>query len=397
MQIHNVSLKSSVLIVDDSPKNLQVLGSCLKEVGLHVEFAIDGHSALAWLKKARFDLILLDIMMPGIDGFEVCRKIKADTSTYDIPVIFITAVTELDSIVKGFNAGASDYITKPFILDELLVRVKTQLESVRSKQLIIEYLRKIEEKNKDIKSSIDYARYIQYAILNSSENDSKHVPDYFIIDSPKDILSGDFYWTNCVKDQVIFAVMDCTGHGVPGALMSILGVTFLNEIIIHAGIIQPEKILEELRIKLIGALGQTNNLVSVKDGMEGAVLVFNTSTSEIQFSGTQNPVVHISGSQINVTKSDKTPIGFFDNPTQFSLNSIKIKSGDMVYMFTDGYVDQFGGPDSKKIMKKRFKELLLRFHTLPLEMQKNKLEEFLNDWKGDLEQTDDILVFGIKF
>ena len=169
--------------------------------------------------------------------------------------------------------------------------------------------------------------------------------------------------------------MDCTGHGVPGALMSILGLTLLNDIIIHSDIIQADKILEKLRMRLIHALGQSNAVVSVKDGMEGAVLVFNPDTSEIQFSGTQNPVIHICESQINIIKSDKTPIGFFDSLTTYSLNSINIKSGDMIYLFTDGYVDQFGGPDSKKIMSRRFRELLLKYHKLPLPEQKSKLEE----------------------
>ena len=397
MKRENVTTNSSVLIVDDNPRNLQVLGSFLKEAGLLVDFAVNGHSALEWLNKRRFDLILLDIMMPGMNGFEVCRKIKENPVTCQIPVIFITAVTDTESIVKGFNIGAVDYITKPFIQDELLVRVKTQLEVVRSKQLILDYLSKIEEKNKNINNSIDYARYIQNAVLHTSETSSNHIPDHFIIDCPKDILSGDFYWINSIQDKAIFAVMDCTGHGVPGALMSILGLTFLNDIIIHAGILQPDKILESLRYKIILALGQNKDIVSVKDGMEGSVLIFNPETSNVKFSGTQNPVIHISDHKINIIKADKTPIGFYDRPTTYSLNSIKMKSGDMIYMFSDGYIDQFGGPDSKKIMSRRFRELLLKYHDLPLLAQKTKLEEYLNCWRCNLEQTDDILVVGIRF
>ncbi len=397
MQQSNAIASYSVLIVDDNPRNLQVLGSFLKEEGLLVEFAIDGGAALQWVNNRRFDLVLLDIMMPGMSGIEVCRKMKENPFTRDIPVIFITAVTDTSTIVEGFSAGAVDYITKPFIQDELLIRVKTQLEAVRSKQLILDYLNKIEEKNKNINSSIDYARYIQNAVLHTSETSSNHIPDHFIIYSPKDILSGDFYWINSIQDQVIFAVMDCTGHGVPGALMSILGLTLLNDIIIHAGILQPEKILENLRHKIILALGQNKDIVSVKDGMEGSVLIFNPKSSSITFSGTQNPVIHISDNKINIIRADKTPIGFYDKPTTYTLNSIDVKSGDMIYLFSDGYIDQFGGPASKKIMSRRFRELLLKYHEIPLSIQKNKLEEYLRSWRGDLEQTDDILVVGIRF
>ncbi|OFX42017.1 MAG: hypothetical protein A2X03_10780 [Bacteroidetes bacterium GWA2_40_15] len=397
MELDNTSTKSSVLIVDDNPRNLQVLGGFLKEKGLLVEFAIDGHSALEWFNKRRFDLILLDIMMPGMNGFEVCRKIKENPVTCDIPVIFITAVSDTDSIVKGFNIGAVDYITKPFIQDELLVRIKTQLEAVRSKQLILEYLSNIEEKNKNINSSIDYARYIQNAVIQTSETSSKYLPDYFIIDHPKDILSGDYYWINNIDGQVIFAVMDCTGHGVPGALMSILGTTFLNDIICHKKILQPDKILECLREKLIHSLGQKQNSVVVKDGMEGSVVNFDQSTSTLTFAGSLNPMVHIRNNEMTLLKADRFPIGFYDKEAKFSLNTIKINKDDMVYLYSDGYIDQFGGPDSKKIKSKGFRELLLTYHELPLMAQKTKLEEYLNLWRGNLEQTDDILVVGIRF
>jgi sigma-B regulation protein RsbU (phosphoserine phosphatase) len=388
---------SSILIVDDNVRNLQVLGGFLKNEGLVAEFAIDGISAIDWLEKKKFDLILLDIMMPGMDGFEVCCRIKNNPAIADIPVIFITAKSDSESIIKGFNSGAVDYITKPFIQSELLARVKTHLNIIKSKEQIVQDLNKIEEKNKNINSSIEYARNIQNAVLSTSEFNLKYLPEHFILNSPKDILSGDFYWINNIREQVIFAVMDCTGHGVPGALMSILGVTLLNETILHENILQPDKILESLRRKLIFSLGQRQAIINVKDGIEGSVINYDHESGILKFAGTLNPIIHIHDHEINEIRGDRIPIGFYEKVATFSLKTLNIKKGDIIYLFSDGYMDQFGGPEFKKIMSKRFKELLLKVHNLPLISQKTEIFDYLVQWKGDREQTDDILVVGIRF
>ncbi|MBA4322251.1 MAG: hypothetical protein C0408_05475, partial [Odoribacter sp.] len=230
----------SVLVVDDNVRNLQVLGGFLQAEGMSVEFALDGNSALDWLMKKKFDLILLDIMMPGIDGYEVCSRIKKNTGLNGIPVIFLTAKTDSDSIVKGFECGAVDYVTKPFIGSELLARVNTQIEIKRSKDNLKQYLLDIEDRNRNITNSIEYARYIQKAIFNKSKTFSKLLPEHFLLFLPKDIVSGDFYWFCKADDLIIIAVMDCTGHGVPGALMSILGITLLNEIVLNKKIVRPD-------------------------------------------------------------------------------------------------------------------------------------------------------------
>jgi phosphoserine phosphatase RsbU/P len=387
---------SSILIVDDNKANLQVLGGILQKEGIPVEFALDGKSALTWLGKRRFDLVLLDIMMPGMDGYQVCSAMKNNPEICDIPVIFITAQTDTESIIKGFNTGAIDYVTKPFIQDELLARVKTHIKAVKSKQQILEYLTEIEEHNKDISNSIAYARNIQNAVLNTTPIQQDNLPDYFVLNKPKNVLSGDFSWINFLNNQIFFAVMDCTGHGVPGALMSILGATLLNETIIHEEIVQPDKILEVLRRKLISALGQNKDIVDVKDGIEGSVINFNPTTSEVKYAGTQNPLLHFCDHKMDEIKPDKIPIGFYEKQTKYSLKTIQVKKGDMIYMFSDGFMDQFGGPDSKKIMSRRFKEFLFKINALPLDTQKTKLLEYLLWWQKDLEQTDDILVVGIR-
>lgn len=175
-----ISKRPSVLVVDDNVKNLQILGGILQNEGFKVEFALDGMSALSWLEVHKFDLILLDIMMHGMDGFEVCTQIKANHNCCDIPIIFITAQTDSDSIVKGFEKGAVNYITKPFIKRELLARVSTQLNIKKSNDQAINYLKDIEEKSKNLSDSIEYARYIQ--------NDSS--------EQKKIILSEFGHWKN---------------------------------------------------------------------------------------------------------------------------------------------------------------------------------------------------------
>jgi DNA-binding response OmpR family regulator len=388
----------SVLIVDDNVKNLQILGGFLQNEKLIVEFAIDGMSALSWLDKKKFDLILLDIMMPSMDGYEVCSIIKKNPAISDIPIIFITAKIDSESIIKGFETGAVDYITKPFIQSELLIRVKAQLNIKKANEQLIHYLNEIEQRNRQISDSIDYARYIQNAVISTSEKNLKFLPEYFILDLPKDVLSGDFYWLYKADNKIIIAVMDCTGHGIPGALMSILGITLLNETVLHDHILQPDKILESLRLKIINALGSKIEYgnIHIKDGIEGSVICFNTESNRLQYSASFNPLILIHAGEISHIKADRIPIGYYEVNRNFTLHEIDFEKNDIIYLFSDGIIDQFGGPKEKRFMIKYLKELLLSNHDKTMIRQKEMITEELNQWKGDLVQTDDILVLGIR-
>jgi DNA-binding response OmpR family regulator len=391
------SEKSKILIVDDNVKNLQVLGGFLQNEGYSVEFALEGNSAIDWISRNSFDLVLLDIMMPGIDGYEVCRTVKKESKNKDLPIIFLTAKIDHESIIEGFGAGAVDYITKPFIKDELLARVKTHLEIKKSRDRLAEYLGVIEEKSRNITASIEYAKNIQEAMLKTSSEFRDLIPEHFILYQPKDIVSGDFYWFTCIDNLTIIAVMDCTGHGVPGALMSTLGVTLLNEIVLANKILRPDLILENLRTKLIKALSQKGFLGIIKDGIEGSVFCFDTLMRQFHYSGSCNSMIIIHDGELQEIKPKRIPIGYSDKEVDFENVSLDLSKNDLVYMFSDGYVDQFGGPVSKRFMIKRFKDILLKSNKLPLEEQREiLLSEFLM-WKGDSDQTDDILVLGIRF
>jgi|WetSurMetagenome_2_1015567.scaffolds.fasta_scaffold04522_3 phosphoserine phosphatase RsbU/P len=393
----NISNLPSILIVDDNVKNLQILGSFLQKEEILVEFALDGISALDWLERKRFDLILLDIMMPGMDGFEVNSIIKKKYIDYEIPVIFITAKSDSESIVRAYEAGAVDYITKPFIQSELLARVLSQLNIKKTNEKNIRYLHEIEEQNRNINESIEYARYIQNAISSFSKNNLEYLPEHFILDLPKDVLSGDFYWLHKADNKFIIAVMDCTGHGIPGALMSIMGTSLLNETVIHNHIEQPDKILESIRSKIIYALGQEKGTGYIKDGIEGTVLCFDFVSNKLMYSGSFNPLIFVHDDEIFELKTDRIPIGYYEKEGNFNLHHIDIEKNDIIYLFSDGMSDQFGGPKIKKFMLKKLKEVLKYNHNMPMALQKEILLDEFYRWKGDIIQTDDILILGIRF
>jgi CheY-like chemotaxis protein len=386
----------SVLVVDDNVKNLQILCGFLQNEGMMVEFALDGMSALNWLEKKNFDLILLDIMMPGMDGFEVCSLIKKNPVISEIPIILITAITDSESIIKGFETGAVDYITKPFIKSELLIRVKTQIEIKRSRDEIARNLKEIEYKNKLITYSIQYAKTIQTAVLKASQNGLILFPEHFCLSLPKDIVSGDFYWLNRIDNKLLAGVFDCTGHGIPGAFMSILGVTLLNETVIREKIDDPHLILNRLRGKIIEALGQKGIYFEVKDGMDGSIISYDLINKTLVYSGAFNPMYLIRDAEIIELRGDRMSLSYSDNMSDFSCQEIKTRPDDLIYLFTDGYRDQFGGQNHKKFSSTHFKELLIMHHKDPLEVQKQLLLDAYLNWKGKEEQVDDITIVGLK-
>ncbi len=394
---HNgTAVETSILIVDDNPKNLQILGNYLQNEGYHVEFALEGDSALKWVERMEFDLILLDIMMPGRDGYDVCKIIKSVPVKQKIPIIFLTAKTDTESIVKGFDSGAVDYITKPFNQKELLARVRTQIELKRNRDEIAKNLEDIEYKNKLITYSIQYAQTIQSAVIKASQNGSAVFKEQFFLFLSRNIVSGDFYWFHNTGRKILAGVFDCTGHGIPGAFMSILGITLLNETVIREEIVEPPLILKRLREKIIEALGQKGECFEVKDGMDGAIISYDLNNKTLVYSGAFNPVFILRNNDIIELKGDKKSLAYSENLSDFSLQKMILHPDDIIYMFTDGYKDQFGGQDMKKLGSCRFRELLIRSHKNPLETQKQLLLDALNDWKGNEEQVDDITVVGLK-
>ncbi len=389
------SEQQRILIVDDSTENIDILGDALSDYKRMV--ALNGKKALELVTGDNPpDLILLDIVMPGMDGYEVCKRLKANENTREIPVIFLTAKTESESIIKGFTLGAADYVTKPFNLGELMARVTTQLALKKSKDDITRYLKEIESKNTLITDSILYAESIQNAILPDMEFMKKEMPEHFVLLKPKDIVSGDFYWVKKINNFLIIAAVDCTGHGVPGAFMSMLGTSFLNETVSKAKFDKANEILERLRKMVKVSLKQTGKDIEQKDGMDMALCILDLDNKEMQYAGAYNPLYLIRDGELIEYKADRQPVGFHYVEKEFTNHVIRLQEGDAIYIFSDGFYDQLGGAKNKKFMSKNFQSLLLEINKKSMDQQKDLLDKTLKEWMKNMEQIDDILVMGIR-
>ena len=255
----------------------------------------------------------------------------------------------------------------------------------------------IEEKNKDITDSINYSKRIQEASLAPKELKYKLFPDAFVLFQPKDIVSGDFYWFAEKNGKKLIAACDCTGHGVPGSLMSMIGNNILNQIVNEKGITAPDEILNLLHKEIRKALKQDNQ-GDTKDGMDIALLTFNNE-AEIEYAGAYRPLWIVKApADFTEIKPDKYSIGGAQSETErkFTNHKISLSKGDAVYIFSDGYADQFGGEEGKKFMSRKFKELLMANYKLPMLQQETVLVSAMETWKGTREQVDDILVIGIR-
>lgn len=268
--------------------------------------------------------------------------------------------------------------------------ISTQKRKVEDQKRIIE------EKHKDITDSINYAQKIQNALIVSEKTLAGKLGNKaFVLFKPRDIVSGDFYWFSEKNNLKLLAVADCTGHGVPGAFMSMIGITLLNQIVNEKGITSPAEILDRLREGIITSLNQANEESGKRDGMDIALIAWNSS--QLMFAGANNSCLVVRGNEITELKADKQPVGLYEKQSAFNEQGIALQPGDGIYLFTDGIVDQFGGTDGKKVKMKTFKSWLLDISSLEdVSARKVKLEAYLNDWKKTNEQVDDVLVIGIK-
>jgi serine phosphatase RsbU (regulator of sigma subunit) len=262
------------------------------------------------------------------------------------------------------------------------------------------------------RKSINYAKYIQSSVLPKDEQLESCLKDYFILHKPAEIISGDFYWIAEIDSRIIVAAADCTGHGVPGAFMSMLGITLLNEIVNKESVTNPGVILDRLRKEVTASLKQKGEKGEQKDGMDIAICSIDLQNMKIQFAGAINPLYIIRKSNLeNIgaihnevssdlrlieIKGDPMPIGISDEMENFKCYEIDIQKDDSYYLFSDGFADQFGGPNHKKFSHKQFRELLVKTKPEILSDQKVLLEKVLLEWMGTGSQTDDILVIGFR-
>jgi PAS domain S-box-containing protein len=504
--------KGRILVIDDSTENIMILGSILKNEGYDVLTANTSVAGISIAIAKTPDIILLDIMMPDMNGYDTCAKLKRNPRTSDIPVIFLTALTDHLSIVKGFEAGAVDYVNKPFNKHELLARLKNHFQTKISNEhtkalfesmyhtyitinkdlLIVNYnnianvreelfgnskfvigqnifnyitdkdhtifKRKIEnvflgkvsvlerqykledkdcwfnyifepivsgqgeivgclingtditdkkgfelrvqEYNSKLKEvyiesqqSLEFASLIQNAIFPSREQITSEFDSNFLLYKPKDIVSGDFYWMHTIGNKVLMVLGDCTGHGVPGALLTTISVLLLQRIVKFNGIMSPDEILYEIDANMRETL--KNNNSQIDHGMEIAVCLFDKKRKVAEFCGAKRSLYMTCEGNIHEYKAVRTDIGGnFDKV--FKKQLIPFTNESTFYLFSDGITDQIGGPNQKRFMKKNLLNLIALNCNHSLKDQKKIFEHAFSTWTRGMPQTDDMTMIGLK-
>lgn len=278
-----------------------------------------------------------------------------------------------------------------FITKKLLREKELTLQKIEGQK------EELESRDKSITDSLNYAQRIQEALLPSENYFRGYFKESFIFYKPKDIVSGDFFWIGENENKVFIAAADCTGHGVPGALMSMIGHELLEKIINVDKIERPDKVLEIMNKSLEKTFNREKNVgITIHDGMDIGICVVDRRKRKIQFAGAFFPLYIIRDNRLIEFKGDKHILGETAEDVSFTNNEIALMEDDMLYLFSDGYVDQFGGSSNKKFMYRRFRYLLMTIYRFPVEDQKSILEENIKTWMGDTSQVDDILVMGFK-
>jgi len=304
-------------------------------------------------------------------------------------------IISYESQIEKQNIELKDAIEEIHLQKENIIIQNKELEKQRD--ITQKQYDTIAHKNKEISDSINYAKRIQTATLPSADIDKSIIDEHFILFLPKDVVSGDFYWYHDFDEYTVITAVDCTGHGVQGAFMSMIGVTFLNEIIIEKNITDTGQILDIMRVRVLDALNQTNKQSGASDRMDMAICVIEKKTKKMKFAGAFNPMICVRDNEIIEIKGDRMPIGIYAKmKNDFNTHIFDLRSNDKIYLFSDGYSDQFGGSRGRKFLIKNFRKLLLEINELPLNNQKEILNSTLKDWKGKYAQVDDILVIGFK-
>jgi len=403
----------SILYVDDEEDNLTVFKSTFRR-DFNIHLARSGAEGMEILKNNEVQLIITDQRMPEMTGIQFLESVIPDYP--NCIRMILTGFSDVEAIIEAINKGrVYRYITKPWNKDELRLTINNAFENYELKesnrnlieelkvyneqleQKVIERTKKIEAQKDEITDSIRYAKRIQNALYPPCELISDSLNDFFILNKPRDIVSGDFYWMAEKEGKVVVAVSDCTGHGVPGAFMSMLGIAYLNEIVNKTVTLRANEILNQLRGNVIRSLHQTGKSGEAREGMEMALCIIDFNRGRVQYSGAFNPLYLIRNKELIELKGDNMPIGIYsDEEESFTNHKIDLQKGDALYMFSDGYVDQIGGPRRKTFRKKYFKELLLSISDKKMTDQYLILEQTFKEWQGDIDQIDDILVMGLR-
>jgi phosphoserine phosphatase RsbU/P len=417
--MEQANLPPAILFVDDEEYNLISFRAAFRKE-YKIFTANSGLAAMQILKEHPIQLVITDQRMPGMTGVEFLTAILPLYP--NLVTIILTGFSDIEAIINAINkCRIFRYITKPWDEDDLRKDIESalQLYNLQNKnrtllrdlketnarleeynllleQKVEERTKALEESHSQISASIRYAKTIQEAMLSYNQQFLANFHDHFILYNPRDMVSGDFYWFSKKHNKTIVAAVDCTGHGVPGAFMSLIGNGILSQVVNERGFVEPDEVLYELQVGVRKALRQheTDN----KDGMDIALCVIDKEAGIMKYAGAKIPLYLFQNGELNVIKPDKISIGGMqEGRRKFNKVIIDISVPSTFYLCSDGYQDQFGGLYNKKFMVKRFKQLLYDIHNKPMEDQRILLEKNLSEWMGaDNKQVDDVLVIGVK-
>ena len=342
-----------------------------------------------------------DEIFEGVLNFEGGKKTNIIAS---IPVGNLDLRLNVHQDNEAIMERAREFIRPIYPIGIIASLVIAILGFITADRIIQQYESKIElqnqiisRKNKDMTDSIKYARFLQSAYLPSRTNFEELIPEFFIFQKPRDIVSGDFFWVDKREGNIYFAAIDCTGHGVPGSLLSMISYGLLEQALHEYRLTEPGEILDFICKRFTQSHLQESSDQRMTDGMDLALCSYNQEKKILQFSGAQRPLWVVQNGELRKIKGTSVSIGSYTAEDHcFENYKIKVEKGDILYMFSDGYADQFGGPDEKKFMVGRFTDLLSGIHNLPMVHQRDELDRVLMDWMGTRDQVDDILVMGIK-
>jgi len=391
----------SVLIVDDLAANVLALKAVLEEENYHVDTAHSGKEAITKALNNTYGLVLIDVQMPDMDGFDVAEILKSNTVTKDFPIIFLTALgNDCKHIKRGLQTGAIDYISKPLDTDILRLKIHNhfvnfnrQQELKKSKKHLLDLSITLANKTQDVQDSINYAELIQRSIFPNIELLEKRLKESFIIYKPKDTIGGDFYWMDKLNSRIITICADCTGHGIPGAMLSMIGYQSLTQIIREKRIFDPGKILSHLHKRIKTILTEESDLLP--HGMDISVCVYRLEDDVLEYASARRPIFIQNENEIIEFKGDPFSIGD-DTDEGFSYTTYyhNVTEPSWLYQFSDGMQDQFGGPRVRKFGKLRLKNTIQSLINYSSIKQKSGIKNELYKWMKDEDQVDDITLFG---
>lgn len=375
-----------ILLLEDSEFDAALLIRHLQSEGIDFNCSVakNKEAFLKGLHEYKPDLIIADYSLPQFSGMEAFRIMREEVG--NIPFILVTGTISEKTIIEFAREGIDDYILK-----DNLLRLGISIDNVVNKKRIEKLHKQLKAAHKDMRDSITYARIIQEALLPDPSILNQIFPNSFILFKPKDILSGDFYWFKKKESTFFIAAADCTGHGVPGALLSMMGMNLLDEAATKA---LPSRILRTVNNQMKRILNHKST--PINDGMDIVLCSISPNYKELNFAGANRPLYLIREHQLHEFKPDRAPIGGIENNNQFTDQIIPLQEGDRIYLFSDGFADQFHFETDKKMTSRRFQEMLIASSFMEFQTQRNYICDFFDLWKGYREQVDDVLVIGIE-